>query len=103
MSITPITITLTTVHALDFDMLYRLHAKELTRKVRRLTRSDPSIDPQDIVQDTFVEAILTQDECPANAFGWLYTIACNLAMQALHANGGSLLSVIPMQQAERVA
>lgn len=70
------TIAIAPTITLDFDALYRQHASEIRHFVVKMSST---IDPDDVVQDTFERAISAAGSFTlgSNARSWLFQIARN--------------------------
>jgi RNA polymerase sigma factor (sigma-70 family) len=93
----------TALQAIDIDTLYRSHKQQVHRFVLRYVRN--SEDAEDVVQNTFIEAMRCADRFAglSKPSTWLFGIALNLARNHVRRNCASRCDAIDEVSLEQVA
>ena len=78
---------------LDWDALYKAHARAIGRYLMKLVRDDATA--ADLVQDAFIRAMRAEDQLADRSAvrAWLYRIASNVAIE--HLRRRRLLAFLP--------
>lgn len=88
---------------IDIEAMFRAHRSHLIRFVERYVRN--SEDAEDVVQNTFVEAIRCADQFSglSKPSTWLFGIALNLARNQVRRNAADLYETVDESFIEQIA